>query len=78
MQRLWLLNDLYILEAYRGMGSSQQLITAAKELAISTNACGLLLETGISNHIGNRLYPATGFKLESGSHFYFWNNQSPK
>lgn len=74
MQRLWLLNDLYVSELFRGKGVSKALIDAAKEIAINTNACGLLLETAKTNEIGNRLYPATGFKLESESNFYFWNN----
>ena len=78
MKRLWLLNDLFVQEEYRGRGISKQLIAAAKELAILTNACGLLLETATSNQVGNQLYPATGFKLESGSNFYFWNNQQSK
>lgn len=76
MKRLWLLNDLFVLEEFRGQGISKQLIAAAKELAINSNACGLLLETAQSNHIGNRLYPATGFVLENNSNFYFWTNKS--
>ena len=75
MKRLWLLNDLYVAEPYRGNGISKALIAAAKELAISSGACGLLLETAKTNTIGNRLYPATGFELESGSNFYFWTNK---
>ena len=78
MKRLWLLNDLFVLEEHRGKGISKQLIAAATNLAISTNACGLLLETAKTNQIGNQLYPATGFELESGSNFYFWNNQQTK
>ena len=71
MKRLWLLNDLYVNEAYRGRGISKQLINAAKDLARSTDAAGVLLETEPSNIIGNRLYPATDFELEENN-FYFW------
>lgn len=76
MKRLWLLNDLFVLEECRGQGISKKLIAAAKELAINTNACGLLLETAKTNLIGNQLYPATGFVLENNSNFYFWTNES--
>lgn len=72
MQRLWLLNDLYVSEPYRGKGISKKLIEAAKNIAIDTNAAGLLLETAKTNTVGNKLYPATGFKLEQKSNFYFW------
>ena len=75
MKRMWLLNDLFVDANYRGRGISKALINAAKELAQSTNACGVLLETEKSNTIGNNLYPATGFELESNN-FYFWTNKS--
>lgn len=74
MQRLWLLNDLYVAEAFRGKGISKALIEAAKKIAANSNACGLLLETAKTNTIGNQLYPAAGFELTEDSNFYFWQN----
>lgn len=73
MQRLWILNDLYVKESKRGNGISKLLISQAKEHCEKTKACGILLETERNNDIGNRLYPSTGFNLES-NHFYFWSN----
>src|SRR5882672_8652450 len=61
MKRSWLLNDLYVLEEYRGKGISKQLIEAAKQLAKETTSAGLLLETEKTNIIGNHLYPSAGF-----------------
>ncbi|MBL7703575.1 MAG: GNAT family N-acetyltransferase [Ferruginibacter sp.] len=75
MQKMWLLNDLYVSENFRGQGISKALIAAAKALATETNACGLLLETAKTNTIGNQLYPATGFELQDESNFYFWTNK---
>jgi GNAT superfamily N-acetyltransferase len=72
MRRLWLLNDLYVTPAARGKGYSLLLIDRAKELALATDACGLLLETEISNTIGNKLYPRAGFVRNEASHFYEW------
>lgn len=75
MKRYWLLNDLYINENYRGKGYSKELIEQAKELAKSTNAGGILLETGKSNDIGNQLYPSCGFELYDSVNFYEWTNK---
>ncbi|MDO3425097.1 GNAT family N-acetyltransferase [Chryseobacterium sp. APV1] len=72
MKRYWLLNDLYVNENYRGKGFSKQLIEASKELAKSTDAAGILLETGKSNDIGNKLYPSCGFEIYDEVNFYEW------
>lgn len=75
MKRYWLLNDLYVNENYRGKGYSKALIEEAKQMAKSTNACGILLETGKSNDIGNQLYPACGFEIYNEVNFYEWTNE---
>ncbi|MCD1116623.1 GNAT family N-acetyltransferase [Chryseobacterium turcicum] len=72
MKRYWLLNDLYVNENYRGKGFSKELIEEAKQLATSTNASGILLETGKSNDIGNKLYPSCGFEIYDEVNFYEW------
>jgi GNAT superfamily N-acetyltransferase len=74
MQRLWLLNDLYVKQEYRNTGISKMLIEASKTLCIETNACGLMLETAKDNTVGNQLYPATDFVLDTEHNFYFWDN----
>ncbi|MXS71824.1 GNAT family N-acetyltransferase [Flavobacteriaceae bacterium W22] len=75
MKRYWLLNDLFVNEYYRGNGFSKVLIEEAKDLARSTNACGILLETGKSNDIGNKLYPSCGFELYDEVNFYEWTTE---
>lgn len=75
MQRYWLLNDLYVNENHRGKGYSKELIEESKELCRTSNACGILLETGKSNDIGNQLYPACGFELYDSVNFYEWTNK---
>ncbi|MCX8534388.1 GNAT family N-acetyltransferase [Chryseobacterium luquanense] len=72
MKRYWLLNDLFVNENYRGKGFSKELIEEAKELAKSTNSAGILLETGKSNDIGNKLYPSCGFEIYDEVNFYEW------
>ncbi len=73
MKRLWLLNDLFVSPEWRGKGHSMALIDAAKELAIQTNAVGLMLETAKSNFIGNQLYPKTGFVCDEDHNYYSWD-----
>lgn len=75
MRRTWLLNDLYVLPAYRGTGISKKLIEAAKQLARETGAAGILLETEKANTIGNRLYPSAGFVLYDETNFYWWEEE---
>ncbi len=74
MQRLWLLNDLFIDEKYRGKGISKQLIEVSKELCMQTNSCGLILETAKTNVVGNALYPKAGFSLDNAHNYYTWDN----
>jgi ribosomal protein S18 acetylase RimI-like enzyme len=73
MKKLWLLNDLYVNEKYRGQGVSVALIDAAKNLCRESGACGMFLETAKSNVIGNKLYPRTGFELNDAHNFYEWS-----
>ncbi|MBM7419306.1 MULTISPECIES: GNAT family N-acetyltransferase [Chryseobacterium] len=75
MKRYWLLNDLYVNKNYRGKGFSKKLIEEAKQLAKSTDASGILLETGKSNNIGNQLYPSCGFEIYDEVNFYEWTNK---
>lgn len=74
MKRAWQLNDLYILEEYRGYGISKQLIDAAKQLARETSAAGIMLETEKTNIIGNKLYPSCDFIPNDKNNFYWWQN----
>jgi GNAT superfamily N-acetyltransferase len=73
MKRLWLLNDLYVNEKYRGKEVSVALMNEAKVFATKTHSAGLIIETEKSNTIGNTLYPKVGFELDVEHNFYFWN-----
>ena len=76
MKRLWLLNDLFVHPDFRGKGFSIQLIEAAKQLCIETNACQLTLETSKLNAIGNNLYPKAGFEIDLDNNYYAWLNKN--
>ena len=73
LKRLWLLNDLFVVEESRGKGISKALIENAKELAIVTKSAGLILETAKTNVIGNQLYPRTGCIKDEEHNFYSWD-----
>lgn len=74
MQRLWLLNDLFVDKGNRGNGISKQLIETSKEFCKQTNACGLILETAKTNSIGNNLYSKVGFSVDIEHNYYSWDN----
>lgn len=71
MKKFWVLNDLYVMEVFRGMGVAKALIKAAAQFAKDNKSPGLLLETEKTNLVGNRLYPACGFAPYEDSNFYW-------
>jgi GNAT superfamily N-acetyltransferase len=76
MKRLWLLNDLFVVPAYRGTGTSVALIEAAKKFASETSSCGLVLETARNNRAANKLYKRVGFVMDTEHNYYAWNNNN--
>ncbi|MEO1653010.1 MAG: GNAT family N-acetyltransferase [Bacteroidota bacterium] len=75
MQKLWLLNDLFVHPKSRGQQISVKLIERAKKLVRDSSACAMFLETEKSNLIGNQLYSKTGFTLSEASNYYEWNKE---
>jgi GNAT superfamily N-acetyltransferase len=72
MKRLWLLNDLFVDEKFRGKGISVALIDKTKEWCKQTDACGFMLETAKTNAIGNQLYQKTELELDTEHNVYNW------
>ena len=70
MQRMYLLNDLYVEENYRGHGVGKALINTCKELCREEQRKGLMLQTETHNP-AQHLYEAQGFKKIEDL-FYFW------
>lgn len=73
MKRLWLLNDLFVTDTFRGQGLSKLLLERVKTLCHETGACGFTLETAKTNTVGNALYPAVGMQLNTEFNFYYWD-----
>ncbi len=72
MQRIWLLNDLFVHLNFRRFGLSKLLIDKVKNHCVETNACAIILETEKENTIGNQLYLSSGFQKDTLHNFYKW------
>ncbi|AWH74719.1 GNAT family N-acetyltransferase [Dokdonia sp. Dokd-P16] len=70
MERMLLLNDLYITPTHRGKGIGTLLINSAKELCTSSHQKGIVLQTEITNP-AQQLYERLGFNKDPDLH-YFW------
>ncbi len=72
MKRVWLLNDLFVDEKFRGQGFSKALIERVKEFCQETGAHGFSLETSKLNDVGNQLYLKMGLELDLEHNYYSW------
>ena len=61
MQRIWILNDLYVAPAGRRVGAGRQLMERARELAHATGAIRLELTTERTNTTAQALYHSCGY-----------------
>jgi ribosomal protein S18 acetylase RimI-like enzyme len=70
MARVWILNDLYVVESLRRAGVGRMLMLAAEEFACSTGARSITLETQVSNTHAQALYKNLGYDPEAGFMVY--------
>jgi GNAT superfamily N-acetyltransferase len=70
MERIWLLNDLFIAEKFRGKGISKKLLQASVDFGKDNGTYALWLETEHSNHIANQLYRSAKWELDATHHYY--------
>ncbi|MCZ6593299.1 MAG: GNAT family N-acetyltransferase [Bacteroidetes bacterium] len=71
MQRVYILNDLFVSEKARGQGIGEALIEYAKQFAREMGSKGLTLETAIDNPAQN-LYKRLGWVKDTGVNHYSW------
>lgn len=71
MQRIWILNDLYVSDQARRGGVGLALIEKARHLAEATDAKGLILSTSHENHTAQALYHEAGFVRDDEFYHYF-------
>ncbi|WP_322922130.1 GNAT family N-acetyltransferase [Paenibacillus campi] len=71
MQRLWVLNDLYVREEHRQQGIAEQLLQQGQQWALQTKAKGVALSTATDNVNGQALYEKFGFVKDTEFYHYF-------
>ncbi len=70
MQKIWILNDLFVSIDFRRQNVARNLMEAAKKYAIETGALRIDLATQISNISAQNLYESMGYsKNESFFHY---------
>lgn len=70
MQRIWILNDLFVLPEFRNQGIGTALLYAAKGFAIHTKAKRLTLATAIDNYAAQKLYEKAGYTKDETFYHY--------
>ena len=65
MKRTWLLNDLYVNEKARGIGTATKLLDAAKDFGTETNSKWLILQTAADNFTAQKVYEKNGWVKET-------------
>jgi len=71
MQRVYILNDLYVSDKSRGQGIGESLMEYAKQFARKMESKGLTLETAIDNPAQN-LYKRLGWVKDTEVNHYTW------
>lgn len=62
MKRVWILNDLFVVPDARNRGIAKNLMNAAKDYAIATQATRIILATEVTNIIAQKLYETMGYR----------------
>lgn len=72
MQKLFVLNDLFVDPNYRSLGIGQLLLNAGKQYTIENKGKSLILETAIDNP-AQHLYERLGWKKDKEYFHYSWS-----
>lgn len=70
MKRIWILNDLFVEQAYRQKGAAKLLLRAAEKFASETEAVRIILATQISNIAAQSLYESLGYCKDEDFYHY--------
>jgi GNAT superfamily N-acetyltransferase len=70
MNRIWILNDLFVETSHRKQGVAKLLMGAAENYARETRAVRIVLATQISNASAQALYESLGYSKDQDFHHY--------
>jgi len=70
MQRIWILNDLFVAATHRKKGIARLLLKTAKQHAQETGAVRIILATQISNISAQTLYESVGYIKDEEFYHY--------
>ena len=65
MQRLWIVNDLFVIPEGRRQGVGKKLLERAHAFAVQTHAKGLTLKTAVDNVSAQALYESLGWHRDT-------------
>jgi len=71
MERLWILNDLFVASEARRLGVGKALLKHARDFGAETQSKELTLQTAVDNYTAQSLYEANGWEREV--EFYSYN-----
>lgn len=72
LQRVWLLNDFFIAEEFRGSGVGTQLFTKVREFTLLTKSKGIELSVEHTNKKAWSFWEKQGFKQDEEFRYYFY------
>lgn len=65
LKRIWILNDLFVIEKARRRGIGPRLLMAARDHAVQTGAVRLVLSTAVENDTAQALYERGGWQKDT-------------
>ena len=77
-KRIWILNDLFVLESVRGTEIGTKLLSKIEAFGEESQAKGVLIETTVSNTGAQKLYESKGYQKVTGRFFYERENKLKK
>ncbi|WP_196138664.1 GNAT family N-acetyltransferase [Aliikangiella sp. G2MR2-5] len=70
MQKVWILNDLFVSREYRCRGIAGKLLKTVEKNGRTKNIFSIKLATEVTNHLAAKLYQSHGFKRIDNFHYY--------
>ncbi|WP_417888135.1 GNAT family N-acetyltransferase [Zunongwangia sp.] len=71
LEKIWILNDLFISEKFRGLGVASQLLTRVLKFSQETHRHQVWLLTGNDNKSAQHLYRKIGFTNTKFKHYVY-------